>query len=51
MYMSNYVLPVPPKDIAIVGKLFEKSLLEFLPSTTFSESICIYNQKVLGICT
>lgn len=40
--MSNYVLSAAPKDIAIVGNLFKKSLLKFLPRTTFGPSVRAY---------
>ena len=40
--MSNYVLSIAPKDIAIVGNLFKKPLLEFLPRMTFGPSMRAY---------
>lgn len=45
MYVCNYVFPALPKNVAIIGNPFEKPSLEFLSSSTFSESICIYEQK------
>ena len=43
--MSNYVLSAAPKDIAIVGNLFKKSLLKFLSRTTFGPSVRAYVYK------